>query len=265
MPGSSARPPGPLVALGARLKRFNEFLTLGVKPNFADYSAREKELIRAAPRIFYPSLAYAPLLHAMGKSIYPSLACHLLAGDKIKQTRMLELLGLPHPRTRVYFGSQRSRVLQDFTLPLIAKTPRASALGRGVHLIRDNAALQVYLARNDPAYIQEYLPMERDIRVVVIGKQTVCAYWRQAQHGEFRHNLALGAQLDFAAVPQAAVDLAVRAAGLCGLDEVGVDVAWLNGQAKLIEFNMKFGLRGPKQAGIDIPAYVVREIMAERL
>ena len=92
-----AAPAGPLVALGARLRCFDEFITLGVRPNFADYDATEQALIRSAPRVFYPSLGYAPLLHAMGKAIYPSLACHLLAGDKIKQSRMLQLLGAAAP------------------------------------------------------------------------------------------------------------------------------------------------------------------------
>ena len=119
--------------------------------------------------------------------------------------------------------------MNDFSLPLIAKTPRASALGRGVYLIREPQQLERYLARHNPAYIQEYLPLERDLRVVVIGKKPVCAYWRQAPPGEFRHNLAQGASLDFGDVPGEAVQLAKKAAEMCGLDEVGIDLAWRRG------------------------------------
>ena len=174
-------------------------------------------------------------------------------------------MGLPHPRTKVFYGNQRARILDEFALPLVAKTPRASALGRGVYMISSPQELTRYLERHNPAYIQEYLPMERDIRVVVIGDKAVCSYWRQAQPGEFRHNLARGARLDFSGVPPQALELALKAARLCGLNEVGLDLAWHEGQASILEFNMKFGLAGPSQAGMDIPAYVAGEILQGRL
>jgi ribosomal protein S6--L-glutamate ligase len=256
---------GPLVALGSRLRSFSEFITLGVKPDFNDYSQSEQALIHSAPRIFYPSLAYAALFSAMGKEIYPSLASHFLAGDKIKQSRMFQMLGLPHPKTRIYYGKQRRAIQSDFQMPFIAKVPRASALGKGVYLISDQTQLHQYLLANDPAYIQEYLPMERDLRVVVIGKKPVCAYWRQARPDEYRHNLAQGGKLDFFDIPQTAVDLAVKSARLCGVNEVGVDLAWHNGQGYLLEFNMKFGHQGPKKAGVDITSYIARAILAGEL
>jgi len=42
------------VALGSRLKGVPEVLTLGVKPNFADYSEEERDLIAGAAMILYP-------------------------------------------------------------------------------------------------------------------------------------------------------------------------------------------------------------------
>jgi ribosomal protein S6--L-glutamate ligase len=253
------------VAIGARLARFPEILTLGLRPNLADYPPEHLDLIRRAATIYYPTDAFAAQLVTMGKRIFPSLECHLYEGDKIKQTRLFELLGLPHPRTRVYYGRQRDRITGDFAFPFIAKKPRASALGRGVFLIRDSRDLEAYLAQNRTAYIQERLPLERDIRVVVIGFEPVCAYWRIPRPGEFRCNLGQGGSVDFRDVPPEAVELAVETARAANLDEAGLDVAWCEGAPCLLEFNVKYGHQGPRRAGIDIRRLLRDKILAGEL
>src|SRR4030043_1138112 len=50
------------VALGSRLKGVPEVLTLGVKPNFTDYTVHERELITGSEILFYPTLNYAQFL-----------------------------------------------------------------------------------------------------------------------------------------------------------------------------------------------------------
>ena len=50
------------VALGSRLKGIPEVLTLGVKPNFLEYTLRERELILGAGIILFPTLNYAQFL-----------------------------------------------------------------------------------------------------------------------------------------------------------------------------------------------------------
>jgi ribosomal protein S6--L-glutamate ligase len=260
-------PPGPWVAIGRRLARFAEITTLGLRPNLDDYTPAQRELIAAAPTIYYPTNAFAEQLHFLGKRIFPSLACHLMECDKIRQTTFFGLAGLPHPRTRVFYGRQRAEIERHFAYPFIAKTPRGSAQGRGVFLISGPEDLAAYLAhpRHGPAYIQERLPITRDVRVVVIAFEPVCAYWRIPPAGDFRSNVAQGAAVDFEGVPKAAVELAVEAARRGGLDEVGVDVAMVEGSPLLIEFNMKFGRKGPLMAGVDVVELVGRKILAGEL
>ena len=127
-------------------------------------------MIREAEVVYYPTETLVPQLAAMGKRSVStlSLACHLLEGDKIKQTTLFKLWGLPHPRTRVFYGRQRREITQRFAFPFVAKKPRASSRGRGVYLIENQTQLDAYLAKNKVAYIQERLPISRDIRVVVI-------------------------------------------------------------------------------------------------
>lgn len=246
----------PLVAIGSRLARFDGFITLGARPNLADYPSEHLALIRRARRIFYPTSAFAAQLTSMGKRIFPSLECHLYAGDKIQQTILLGLLDLPHPRTRIFYGRQREKIREHFGFPLVAKTPRNSARGEGVFLINDQGELDDYLKAHKVAYIQERLPIDRDVRVVVVNFEPVCAYWRLAPPGEHRSNLAVGGVMDPNGVPPAAVELAVEAARLANLDEVGVDVAMAGGGPLILEFNMKYGHRGPAKLGVDIPAHV---------
>ncbi|NNG08000.1 MAG: RimK family alpha-L-glutamate ligase, partial [Desulfobacteraceae bacterium] len=93
----------PFVALGSRLQGVPEVLTLGVKPNFHDYTPHEKELILDAPIILYPTLNYAQFFTTMGKKIFPSLETYLYADEKIKQTTLFHMWGIPHPRTKFYY------------------------------------------------------------------------------------------------------------------------------------------------------------------
>ena len=165
---------------------------------------------------------------------------------------MLQLAGLPHPRTRVFYGKrQQSKIPRYFSFPCIAKEPRGSAMGRGVYLISDHHALEAYTHDRHVAYIQEYIPMDRDIRVVVIGTTVVHAYWRIARKGEFRTNLARGGRISLDPTPEAALDLARKAARMCRWNDVGIDICNHEGNYTILEANMKYGREGFRAAGID--------------
>ena len=164
------------VALGSRLRGIPEVITLGVKPNFLDYSPRERALLFEADTILYPTLNYAQFFTTMGKKIFPSLETYLYADEKIKQTTLFYMLDIPHPRTRIYYHLHHGDILNDFTFPFIAKLPRTSAQGKGVFKIDGPEALGTYLSSTRVAYIQQYLPHRRDLRVVLINYRPVLAY-----------------------------------------------------------------------------------------
>ena len=244
--------PKKAIALEARLRNCKNVLTLGVRPNFSDYSPREAELIRKADKIYYPTTFYADLFDAMGKATFPSYHTYKCVQDKIKQTALFDLLNLPHPRTRVFYGKhQKKSILDHFSFPFIAKIPRGSALGRGVYLIHTEKELRNYLHQTSPAYIQAYLPIDRDIRVVVIGSRIVHAYWRIAPPNEFRSNVAVGGKISLEAVPEKARDLALQVARSCCWDDVGIDICEHKGRFYVLEANMKYGKQGFREAGLD--------------
>jgi ribosomal protein S6--L-glutamate ligase len=240
------------IALEGRLRRCRNVLTLGVKTNFSDYGPAEAALIREAGKIYYPTDFYADLFDAMGKPTFPSYQTYRFVQDKIKQTALFVLLGLPHPRTRVFYGRrQKRRITEFFQFPFIAKIPRGSAMGRGVFLISDDGDLHRYLEASHPAYIQEYLPIDRDMRVVVIGRNVVHAYWRLAPPRDFRSNVAVGGEVCLDPVPEDALNLARETARQCHWDDVGIDICRRDGRLYILEANMKYGKEGFRAAGID--------------
>lgn len=241
-----------VIALEARLRHCRNVTTLGARPNFSAYSEDQREMIRCAQRIYYPTALYADVFAAQAKPIFPSHANYRFAQDKIKQTVLFETLEIPHPRTRVFYGKrQKASICEYFRFPFIAKDARGSALGRGVYLITDHQALQAYCEKNAPAYIQQYLPADRDIRVVIIGTRIVHAYFRVASLGEFRTNLAQGAHILLDNVPAEALDLALHTARVCGWNDVGIDILPYQGKYYVLEANMKYGREGFREAGLD--------------
>jgi len=241
-----------IVALEGRLRRCRNVVTIGVRPNFCDYDPAEREMLRAAETIYYPTAFYADLFNAAGKNTFPSYHTYKCVQDKIKQTALFELLGIPHPRTRVFYGKrQKAKIGDFFQFPFIAKIPRGSARGKGVYLVRNGVDLEAYCGCTGIAYIQDYLPIDRDMRIVVIGKRIVHAYWRIAAEGEFRTNVSAGGRVILDPVPEGALHLALQTARACGWDDVGIDICRHDGSFVVLEANMKYGLEGFRKAGID--------------
>lgn len=242
----------PVIALERRLRHCRRVKTLGVRPNLESYPREELAMIDAAHKVYYPSVFYADLFDAMGKATFPSAHNYRYVQDKIKQTALFKLLGIPHPRTHVYYGRhQQRRIAAEFAYPFVAKVPRGSALGRGVFLIQDDAQLEVYLNANRVAYIQQYLPIDRDIRAVVIGSEVVHAYWRVSAAHDFRTNVSAGGRILLEPIPREALELARQTAGRCGWDDVGLDICSVAGHWYVLEGNMKYGKAGFRAAGID--------------
>jgi ribosomal protein S6--L-glutamate ligase len=245
-------PAGKAIALGSRLRRCRNVVTLGVRTNLTDYSALDRELIDNAKKIYYPTEFYADLFDTIGKPIFPSYHTYKCVMDKIKQTALFALLDIPHPKTQVFYGRRRrEKICRKFRFPFIAKIPRGSAMGRGVFLIRRAQELQTYLDTVHPAYIQEFIPIDRDIRVVVIGNRIVHAYWRLAPDMDFRSNVSVGGRISLAPVPAIARDLALSTAQACGWNDVGIDICISDKRCYVLEANMKYGREGFRCAGID--------------
>ncbi len=240
------------ISLGKRLRRCPSFRCLGVFANWNDYSCEAMDDIRRATKIFYPSSLYEDLALSLGKSAFPR-SYYAFMGNKTKQTNLFQLLGISHPRTKLYYGRNRfERIRRDFPYPFIAKTPVGSSKGLGVRLIETESDLLQYLDKHRPAYIQEYLPIDRDLRVVLLAGHVAHAYWRISNPGEFRNNVSRGGSISYEGVPDEALEFAKDVVRRCRFDEVGLDICLHEGRYYVIEANMAYGLEGFRQVGMDI-------------
>ena len=253
------------VALGSRLRSVPEVITLGVKPNFNDYTSDEKRLIFNSTMVLYPTRNYSQFLSTLGKRFFPSLETCLYADEKIKQTTLFYMLGLPHPKTRFYYRLHHHEILKDFDFPFIAKLPRASAQGRGVFKIDNPARLEAYLRVSPLAYIQEYLPHTRDLRVVLVNYDPIIAYWRERQEGGFKTNLFQGGSIRFHDLPEEGIEAAREAARRCKFNDVGLDLIHCQETWYVIEANMKYGRRGLNMKGLDHKSAIREKLLSGEL
>ncbi len=193
-----------------QLLSFNMFRTIGIKTEHAksDYHFDSLKKIEQADVVLFPEYwQIHSIIYGMKKPIFPSAATFHLGHDKIEMTRIFQTV-IPDniPRTGIYGKNEFTveRVLREFSFPFVAKTVRSS-MGQGVHLIKNETDWKKYTDTHETFYIQEYIPNEKDLRVVVVGDQVLAAYWRVGG-AQFLNNVAQGGVLDFDDVPQGAID-----------------------------------------------------------
>lgn len=186
------------------------------------------------------------LAYALKKRIFPSLASYHLGHDKVEQTRAFMALCPEHvPPTEIRASTRDNIDLIDsrFAYPMIAKRIKSS-MGEGVSLIENRAQLERHANSEPVLYVQERLPIDRDLRIVMVGDEVLTAYWRVTPLGGFRSNVSQGGHVDHEAVPDAAIALARHLARELGVNHAGFDIAMAWGHPFVFEFNRLFGNQG---------------------
>lgn len=210
------------------------------------------------------------LVHALKKRIFPSLSTYMIGHDKVEMSRCflaLEPAHVPHTEILANTPTNADWAWEQMLLPFVAKFPRAS-MGHGVFLIETQRQWRDYLDRTPVIYVQEYLPIDRDLRIVWVGKKVLGGYWRlQAEKG-FYNNVAQGGAIVEGLIPPAALALVARLALALNIDHGGFDIAMVGDHPYIFEFNRIFGNQGlaGKQGVIDqeILAYVSANWSRER-
>ena len=156
------------VALATFLRVFPQIKTLGIRPCLADYDLSERELLRRAQRILFPTPRFVQVLDAAGKATFPSMASYAFRRSRILQVQLLDYNEVPMPRTRWYYGfRQKRRIVRDFKLPLVALGPRA--IPGSKRLITTPSELWGWVDRINPVLIQEYLPLTQRLRLICVN------------------------------------------------------------------------------------------------
>ena len=239
-----------------RVVSFDAFRSLGIagahyiKP---EHYQRHQDLLKQADWLLFPEYWQVnALYYGLGARVFPSIASYHIGHDKIEQTRVFQFLFPLHvPETLILANTpeNRDQVWDRLELPFVAKVPKSSE-GRGVYLIESREQWREYCAVNPVLYAQEWLPIDRDMRIVVIGRRVVGGYWRLQSSDGFHNNLARGGELHIAPLPAAAVELVQRIATSLNIDHGGFDIAMFGERPYIIEFNRLFGNHGLSEQGI---------------
>jgi glutathione synthase/RimK-type ligase-like ATP-grasp enzyme len=171
----------------------------------------------------------------------PSLDTQFSNKSKENVTRFAWKYDLPIPKTYIYYNRENgAKFLKKCEYPKIIKKSYGPSNYGGyfVHKV-DSAkeAKDLYAEKKyHPMYFQDFVPMEADIRVMLIGHKPVCAFWRRAPEGEWLTNTSQGGSMDYMDVPKNVLDLAVKVSKKAKAEYWACDIAYgKDGKVRILE------------------------------
>jgi len=161
----------------------------------------------------------------------PSLDTQFSNKSKENVTRFAWKYKLPVPKTHIFYNLKEGRkFLKKTKYPKIIKKSYGPSNYGGyfVHKVDSFKEAKALLEQKKyyPLYIQDFIPMEADIRVMLIGHKPVCAFWRRPPSGEWLTNTSQGGMMDYQDVPKNVLDLAVAASKAAKAEYWACDVAY---------------------------------------
>ncbi len=256
-----------------KLLSFNPYRTIGIpgityiKP---ENVYKEINKVKEADYVLFPEYWQVNFLtYGLDKKIFPNINTFHLGHNKVEMTRVL-MATFPEnvPYTRIMGRNDSAinlsieTIEEEFGYPCVAKEIKNS-MGQGVFLINNRDELDEYINRNEILYIQEKLPIDRDLRVVYVGNKVVAAYWRIAQEGSFHNNVAKGGSYSFENIPAYAVELVERIAKALGINHAGFDVVVVGDRYYILEFNVLFGNEGLKSFDVPVEKMIYDYVMLD--
>jgi len=171
----------------------------------------------------------------------PSLDTQFSNKSKENVTRFSWKYDLPIPKTYIYYNHKNAlKFLEKTEYPKIIKKSYGPSNYGGyfVHKVDSfKEAKDLYAEKKyHPMYFQDFVPMEADIRVMLIGHKPVCAFWRRAPEGEWLTNTSQGGSMDYMDVPKNVLDLAVSVSKAANAEYWACDVAYgKDGKVRILE------------------------------
>lgn len=160
----------------------------------------------------------------------PSIDTQFSNKSKENVTRFAWKYDIPVPKTYIYYDKQNAeKFIENTTYPKIIKKSYGPSNYGGyfVHKVDSKEEAKALFEKKKyyPQYMQDFVPMAVDVRVMLIGHKPVCAFWRRPPEGEWLTNTSQGGSMDYMNVPKELLDLAVRVSKAANAEYWACDVA----------------------------------------
>lgn len=171
----------------------------------------------------------------------PSLDTQFSNKSKENVTLFCEKYDIPVPKTRIFYEKDEAdQFLKETSYPKIIKKSYGPSNYGGyfVHKVDSyNEAEELLRTKKYyPAYVQNFVPMAADIRVMLIGHKPVCAFWRRPPEGEWLTNTSQGGSMDYNDVPKEVLELSIKVSKAADAEYWACDVAvGVDGQYRILE------------------------------
>ena len=220
---------------------------------------------RIAPSVQAYGLAVVNYFEMMGVPTLNHAAGIAASRNKMRALQLLAASGIPVPPTMMAANASELKALVERVggLPVLIKllTPSERPLVMVCESLQSmEAALEAVLKMGHNLVVQRYVrrKRERDLRALVVGEKVSAWVERRPKPGRLLHTLARGAKLKSVRVPAALDELAVKAAGVVGLDVAAVDLLEAAGGPMVFDVNSSPGLKGLEKAtGKDLALPIV--------
>lgn len=187
----------------------------------------------------------------------------LVSGDKILTFSKLKMAKIPFPETYIAFsGEAVLKAGQNIGFPLIDKPPIGS-WGRLVTLVKDFQVLKTIIEHREMMFsqnmkthvLQRYVKDDReDVRVLTLPNQIIGAVVKRPKDGEWRSNVALGAQMELYKLDSELEEITFKVAEAVGGEFLAVDIFREGGRYLVNEVNGVPEFKGFMTATrIDVP------------
>ena len=160
----------------------------------------------------------------------PSLDSQFANKSKENVTRFCWKYDIPVPKTYIFYDKDEGvEFLKKTDYPKIIKRSYGPSNYGGYYVHKvdsfEEAKRLLKSKKYCPIYVQDFVPMEADIRVMLIGHKPVCAFWRRPPEGHWLTNTSQGGSMDYMNVPKGVLDLAVKVSEAAKAEYWACDIA----------------------------------------
>ncbi len=160
----------------------------------------------------------------------PSLDAQFANKSKENVTRFCWKYDIPVPKTYIFYDKEEGmEFLKKTDYPKIIKRSYGPSNYGGyyVHKVDSYEEAKKLLEEKKycPIYVQDFVPMSADIRVMLIGHKPVCAFWRRPPEGHWLTNTSQGGSMDYQDVPEGVLELAVKVSKAANAEYWACDIA----------------------------------------